>query len=160
MFLTGPSSPLSKWWTSWSRLWRWIRRWMMKRPRPCQTQWMSRWGAGFINTANPRSILIASLLSLKPGRLIELVSNDDNLFTSHCLRLIESSSSGPGTCKRFLMATWTSRVTTPKVVLGSRQGLFLPEGHPLLNTLDCLFATFRVQGRITALLDGPLLYWL
>ena len=52
----------------------------------------------------------------------------------------------------------TSRVMTPEVVLGSRQGLFLPEGHPLLNTLDRSFATFGVQGRITALSDGPSLY--
>ena len=44
----------------------------------------------------------------------------------------------------------TSRVMTLEVVLGSRQGLFLPEGHPLLNTLDRLFVTFEVQGRITA----------
>ena len=47
---------------------------------------------------------------------------------------------------------------TLEVVLGSRQGLFLPEGHLLLNTLDRLFATFRVQGRITASSDGPSLY--
>ena len=58
------------------------------------------------------------------------------------------------------MATWTSRVTTLGVVLGSRQGLFLPEGHPLLQTINRLFQTFGVQGRITAALDGPLLYWL
>ena len=51
-----------------------------------------------------------------------------------------------------------SRVMTPEVVLGSRQGLFLPEGHLLLNTLDRLFATFGVQGRITALSDDPSLY--
>ena len=56
------------------------------------------------------------------------------------------------------MATQTSRVTTPEVVLGSRQGLFLPEGHPLLNTLDHLFVTFQVQGRITASSDGPSLH--
>ena len=49
----------------------------------------------------------------------------------------------------------TSRVITPEVVLGSRQGLYLPEGHPLLSTLDHSFATFGVQGRITALTDGP-----
>ena len=52
----------------------------------------------------------------------------------------------------------TSRVTTPEVVLGSRQGLFLPEGHPLLNTLDRSFAMFGVQGRITASSAGPSLY--
>ena len=58
------------------------------------------------------------------------------------------------------MATQTSRVTTPEVVLGSRQGLFLPEGHPLLCTIDWSFQTFRVQGRITAVSDGPSLYQL
>ena len=47
---------------------------------------------------------------------------------------------------------------TPEVVLGSRQGLFLPEGHHLLNTIDSAFATFGVQGRITASSDGPSLY--
>ena len=56
------------------------------------------------------------------------------------------------------MATWTSRVNTPEVVLGSRQGLFLPEGHPLLQTIGRLFQTFGVQGKITAASDSPLLY--
>ena len=56
------------------------------------------------------------------------------------------------------MVMWTSRVTTPEVVLGSRQGLFLPEGHPLLSALDRSFQTFGVQGRITAASDGPSLY--
>ena len=69
-----------------------------------------------------------------------------------------SGSSGPGTSERVFLATRTSRVNTPEVVLGSRQGLFLPEGHPLLNTLDRSFATFGVQGRITASSDGPSLY--
>ena len=69
-----------------------------------------------------------------------------------------SGSSGPGTSERVFLATRTSRVNTPEVVLGSRQGLFLPEDHPLLNTLDHLFATFGVQGRITASSAGPSLY--
>ena len=56
------------------------------------------------------------------------------------------------------MVTQTLRVTTPEVVLGSRQGLFLPEGHPLLRTIDRSFQTFGVQGRITAASDGPSLY--
>ena len=56
------------------------------------------------------------------------------------------------------MATQTLRVNTPEVVLGSRQGLFLPEGHPLLQTIDQPFQTFGVQGRITAVSDGPSLY--
>ena len=58
------------------------------------------------------------------------------------------------------MAMRMSRVTTPEVVLGSRQGLFLPEGHPLLSTLYRLFQMFAVQGRITAVSDGPSLYQL
>ena len=58
------------------------------------------------------------------------------------------------------MVTRTSRVTTPEVVLGSRQGLFLPEGHPLLRTINRLFQTFGVQGRITAMSNGPSLYQL
>ena len=69
-----------------------------------------------------------------------------------------SGSSGPGTSERVSFAMQTSRAMTPEVVLGSRQGLFLPEGHPLLTTLDRSFATFGVQGRITASSDGPLLY--
>ena len=52
----------------------------------------------------------------------------------------------------------TSRAMTPEVVLGSRQGLYLPEGHPLLSMVDRLFATFGVQGRITASSTGPSLY--
>ena len=36
--------------------------------------------------------------------------------------------------------------------------LYLPEDHPLLNMLDRSFVTFGVQGRITALSDGPSLY--
>ena len=51
-------------------------------------------------------------------------------------------------------------MNTLEVVLGSRQGLFLPEGHPLLSTLDRLFQMFGVQGRITAASDGPSLYQL
>ena len=56
------------------------------------------------------------------------------------------------------MATQTSRVTTPEVVLGSRQGLFLHENHPLLQTINRLFQMFGVHGVITALSDGPSLY--
>ena len=58
-----------------------------------------------------------------------------------------SGSSGPGTSERVWMATRMSRVNTPEVVLGSRQGLFLPEGHPLLQTIDWSFQMFGVQGR-------------
>ena len=86
------------------------------------------------------------------------MDNDEGLFDGHHSRLSESSSSRPGTSKRVSLVMQTSRVMTPEVVLGNRQGLFLPEGHPLLNTLDRSFATFGVQGRITASSDGPSLY--
>ena len=56
------------------------------------------------------------------------------------------------------MVMWMLRVTTLEVVLGSRQGLFLPEGHPLLNTLDHSFTMFGVQGKTTASSDGSSLY--
>ena len=44
--------------------------------------------------------------------------------------------SGPGTSKRVFLAMWTSRVTTPEVVLGTTQRVFLPEGHPFLRRID------------------------
>ena len=72
----------------------------------------------------------------------------------------ESGSSGPGTSERVFLATRTSRVNTPEVVLGSRQALFLPEDHPLLGTVNRAFGSFGVQGRITASSDGPTLYHL
>ena len=71
-----------------------------------------------------------------------------------------SGSSGPGTSKRVFLATWTSRVTTPEVVLGTRSTLFLPEDHPLLRLVDWSFATFRVQGTVSASSSGPALYHL
>ena len=71
-----------------------------------------------------------------------------------------SGSSGPGTSERVFLATQTSRVNTPEVVLGSSQALFLPEDHPLLNTVNRAFGSFGVQGRITASSDGPTLYHL
>ena len=51
-----------------------------------------------------------------------------------------------------------SRVMTPEIVLGSRQGLYLPEDHPLLSNLNRSFATIGVQGRITASSASPSLY--
>ena len=71
-----------------------------------------------------------------------------------------SGLSGPGTSKRVFLATWMLRVNTPEVVLGSSQVLFLPEDHPLLNTVNRVFGSFGVQGRITASSDGPTLYHL
>ena len=65
-----------------------------------------------------------------------------------------SGLSRPGTSKRVYLATQTLRVNTPKVVLGSSQALFLPEDHPLLNTINRVFGSFGVQGRITASSNG------
>ena len=70
----------------------------------------------------------------------------------------ESGSSGPGTSERVFLATWTSRVNTPEMVLGTSQALYLPEGHPLIRTVDRAFGAFGVQGRVTASSDGPSLY--
>ena len=44
------------------------------------------------------------------------------------------------------------------MVLGTSQALYLPEGHPLIRTVDRAFGAFGVQGRVTASSDGPLLY--
>ena len=70
----------------------------------------------------------------------------------------ESGSSGPGTSERVFLATRTSRVNTPEMVLGTSQALYLPEGHPLIRTVDRAFGAFGVQGRVTASSDGPSLY--
>ena len=58
------------------------------------------------------------------------------------------------------MEMQTSRVMTPEVVLGSRQGLHLPEGHPLLRSLDGSFRVEGSSGVISASSSGPLLYHL
>ena len=58
----------------------------------------------------------------------------------------ESVSSGPGTSERVFLATRTSRVNTPEVVLGTTERLFLPEGHPFLRRLD---RSFQVEGSVT-----------
>ena len=44
------------------------------------------------------------------------------------------------------------------MVLGTSQALYLPEGHPLIRTVDWAFGAFGVQGRVTASSDGPSLY--
>ena len=72
----------------------------------------------------------------------------------------ESGLSGPGTSERVFLATRTSRVTTPEVVLGTTERLFLPEGHPFLRSLD---RSLRVEGSssmISASSSGLLLYHL
>ena len=71
-----------------------------------------------------------------------------------------SGSSGPGTSERVFLATRTSRVTTPEVVLGTTERLFLPEGHPLLRSLDGSFRVEGSSGVISASSSGPLLYHL
>ena len=46
------------------------------------------------------------------------------------------------------------------MVLGTSQALYLPEGHPLIRTVDWAFGAFGIQGRVTASSDGPSLYCL
>ena len=72
----------------------------------------------------------------------------------------ESGSSGPGTSERVFLATRTSRVTTPEVVLGTTEGLFLPEDHPFLCRLDRSLQVEGSSGVISASSSGPLLYHL
>ena len=71
-----------------------------------------------------------------------------------------SGSSGPGTSERVFLVTRTSRVTTPEVVLGTTERLFLPEGHPFLRSLDRLLQVEGSSGVISASSSGPLLYHL
>ena len=72
----------------------------------------------------------------------------------------ESGSSGPGTSERVFLATRTSRVNTPEVVLGTTERLFLPEGHPFLRSLDRSLQVEGSSGVISASSSGPLLYHL
>ena len=72
----------------------------------------------------------------------------------------ESGSSGPGTSERVFLATQTSRVNTPEVVLGMTERLFLPEGHAFLRGLDRSFQVEGSSGIISASSSSPLLYHL
>ena len=72
----------------------------------------------------------------------------------------ESVSSGPGTSERVFLATRTSRVNTPEVVLGTTERLFLPEDHPFLRRLDRSLQVEGSSGVISASSSGPLLYHL
>ena len=72
----------------------------------------------------------------------------------------ESVSSGPGTSERVFLATRTSRVNTPEVVLGTTERLFLPEDHPFLRRLDRSLQVEGSSGIISASFSGPLLYHL
>ena len=71
-----------------------------------------------------------------------------------------SGSSGPRTSERVFLATRTSRVTTPEVVLGTSERLFLPEGHPFLRSLDRSLQVEGSSGVLSASSSGPLLYHL
>ena len=53
-----------------------------------------------------------------------------------------------------------SRVSTPEVVLGTSERLFLPEDHPFLRHLDRLLRVEGSSGAILASSSGPLLYHL
>ena len=72
----------------------------------------------------------------------------------------ESSLSGPGTSERVFLATRTSRVNTPEVVLGTTERLFLPEDHPFLRRLDRSLQVEGSSGVVLASSSGPLLYHL
>ena len=72
----------------------------------------------------------------------------------------ESGSSGPGTSERVFLATRTSRVNTPEVVLGTTERVFLPEGHPFLRSLDRSLRVEGSSGVVSASSSGPLLYHL
>ena len=54
----------------------------------------------------------------------------------------------------------TSRVTTPEVVLGTTERLFLPEDHPFLRRLDRSFQVEGSSGVVLASSSGLLLYHL
>ena len=53
-----------------------------------------------------------------------------------------------------------SRVTTPEVVLGTTERLFLPEDHPFLRRLDRSFQVEGSSGIVSASSSSPLLYHL
>ena len=90
--------------------------------------------------------------------MVSVLVNDDE--PSNEEEPSESGSSGPGTSERVFLATRTSRVTTPEVVLGMTERLFLPEGHPFLRRLDRSFRVEGSSGVVSASSSGPLLYQL
>ena len=72
----------------------------------------------------------------------------------------ENASSGPGTSERVFLATWTLRVNTLEVVLGTTERLFLPEDHPFLRRLDQSLQVEGSSGSLSASSSSPLLYHL
>ena len=79
---------------------------------------------------------------------------------SRTLEEIGSVSKGPGVSERVEMVTQISRPAAARMVLGTRQTLFLPENHHLLSLMDQSFATFGVQGTVSASSSSPSLYHL
>ena len=90
--------------------------------------------------------------------VFHLVNEDKGNRTSE--EGIVSGSKGPSVSERVQMVTAISRLTTTQIVLGMRQALFLPENHPLLTLVDRSFATFGVQGTVSASSSSPSLYHL
>ena len=90
--------------------------------------------------------------------MVSALVNDEE--PSNEEELSVSGSSGPGTSERVFLATQTSRVTTPEVVLGTTERLFLPEGHPFLRRLDRSLQVEGSSGIVSASSSGPLLYHL
>ena len=80
-----------------------------------------------------------------------LVDEDTGNRTSE--EEIMSGSEGPDVSERVQMATVISRPTTAQMVL-SREALYLPDDHPLLQQIQSLVA---IQGRALANSDGPVL---
>ena len=80
-----------------------------------------------------------------------LVAEDEGNRTSE--EEIVSGSEGPGVSERVQMATAISRPTTAQMVL-SREALYLPDDHPLLQQIQ---SSVAIQGRVVANSDGPAL---
>ena len=66
---------------------------------------------------------------------------------------IMNGSKEPDVSERVQMATAISRPTTAQMVL-SREALYLPDDHPLLQQIQNSVA---IQGRVLANSDGPAL---
>ena len=90
--------------------------------------------------------------------MVSALVSDDGPFSGEEPSM--SGSLGPGTSERVFLATRTSRVTTPEVVLGTTERLYLPEGHPFLRRLDSSLRVEGSSGMVSASSSGPLLYHL
>ena len=90
--------------------------------------------------------------------MVSALVNDDEPSSEE--ELSGSGSSGPGTSERVFLVTRTSRVTTPEIVLGTTERVFLPEGHPFLRSLDRSLRVEGSSGIVSASSSGPLLYHL